>query len=57
MPRKLFPHISKPTSCLHHLLPDPRGHSVIPTLRLTRNIIEYAIAPSVTAPLYSRPTR
>jgi len=31
--RKFFLHISQPTSCLHHLLPDPRDHSVISRLR------------------------
>jgi len=33
MSRKFFFHISQPTSCLHHLLPDPRDHSVISRLR------------------------
>jgi len=33
MSRKFFLHISQPTSCLHHLLPDPRDHSVISRLR------------------------
>ena len=30
---KFFLHISQPSSCLHHLLPDPRDHSVISRLR------------------------
>ena len=33
MSRKFFLHISQPTSCLYHLLPDPRDNSVISRLR------------------------
>jgi len=31
--RKFFTQITQPTSCLHHLLPDPRDHSIISRLR------------------------
>jgi len=31
--RKIFLHITEPTSCLHHLLPEPREPSVISRLR------------------------
>ena len=53
MSRKFFLHISQPTSCLHHLLPDPRDHSVISRLRTYEKILECSLALNVTAPLFS----
>jgi len=55
MSRKFFLHISQPTSCLHHLRPDPRDDSVISRLRTNEkfNILECSLALNVTAPLFS----
>ena len=44
--KKIFLYISEPTSCLHHLLPDPREHSIIFTARRNARI---AIAVLATA--------
>jgi len=43
-----FLDVSDPTSCLPHLLPEPREGS-----EPTRNIVECSLVPNVTAPLYS----
>jgi len=37
MSKKFFVHISETTSCLHHLLPDPRDHAIISRLRTNEN--------------------
>ena len=37
MSKKFFLDISETTSCLHHLLPDPRDHAIISRLRTNEN--------------------
>jgi len=54
--KKNFLHITDPTSCLHHLLPEPREPSVISRLRTyqkepIRNILEFTLESNITAPL------
>jgi len=43
--------ITEPTSCLHHLLPEPREPRSFLGLEPIRNILEFTLEPNVTAPL------